>query len=209
MKNSKVWLSSILCLMLIIIAALPFASAEQVGKAPASRHTVEIISPNELPTGVVPKKFDTQEEADAYIDQLKIDAEAINRQSFEAMQRSMGTAAASEGGEPTILRADQTASKYKDFNQCGGLHYVRVRCGFTWWQDTNAKKVRSIDSVSSTNHGYTLDSKWTQSSWRGSRIDQYRTAAVTVIGTMKHYLVVEDLIEISSEELTLYAEFRP
>ncbi|HIS99874.1 MAG TPA: hypothetical protein IAA59_06530 [Candidatus Faecaligallichristensenella faecipullorum] len=169
-----------------------------------------VISKAEVPEGVVPRVINSEEELQNYLNRLQEE----KRQMDAEYRAAILAAAKREGvGEESlhITRASvQSTSKYKDFKQCGGLHYVRVRADFTYVTDANkVKRVKSVKSVTSSNHGMTADSKWTQNSASTKKLDDSRTLAVTVRGKMAHYLLVKGIIEVYSEELSLYAEFRP
>ncbi len=198
------FLVAILMTSIISVSDAGYSSTQVV----KSRHKIEVISLDQLPAGVVPKRFSTQAEADEYIDHLNAEIAELNRQNLAAMRRTE-LFRNNENDIISPLASTGTVSKTKDFNQCAGLHYVRMRVGMTWVQTGSYKTVQSVDSVTTNNLGWTADSKWSQSSSTIKIIDLRRTATVTVIGIMKHYLFVEDLVEITSAELTLYGEFRP
>gem|GEM_PF-5143701 len=111
-------------------------------------------------------------------------------------QRTSNEVEDSLGG--MIMPLSTTKSDYRDFSWCSGLHYVRMWVTYS----VNGSIVSSPSSVTSSNNGWTLDSRWTQDSYHYSRLDAGRTLQVTVVGTMKHYLVANGLIGISSQSVS-------
>lgn len=205
-KKSRWVLSMLVCAALILatmgssIAATTAASNDDPMSELSNFYSVRTISPEELPAGVVPTVINSDEELRDYIAHLNHTAAAI--------KNANGIRHESVYSEPSRAPIGILAetSKYKDHDCCGGLHYVRVRCYFTY----NGTQIGSVTNVTSTNLGWTLDSSWEQQSYSYQVIDLGRTIALHTIGIMKHYLLIESkLTEISSREYDLYSEFRP
>ena len=196
-KNTvKRALTTVLSLLLFLTVTSSAAQAsDKIGKEEVLKKinestelTAKEIDASELPEGVVPKKINNETELKEYL--AHIEYESKNA------QRTSNVVKGSLGGMTMALAT--TKSDYRDFNWCGGLHYVRMWVTY----NVNGNIVSSPSNVSSSNNGWTLDSRWTQNSYYYSRLDSGRTLQVTVIGTMKHYLVADGLIEISSQDVS-------
>ena len=219
------FLAKRIILIVLLVAAIclnvPSIAFAQLAVNPVGRidkigsHILQVITSDQLPPGVIPREFETRKEAEAYLDH--IDADIAEQNAASALAAKDGLLQSQKGAIPSenaetfaASAAATTTSKYKDFPQCAGIHKVRVRSSFTYIVNTSGiKLIQSVSSVTSENLGYTVDSKWSQSSYTKKTIDSGRTLALNVYGVMKHYLLIKGVLEITSDELHLYAEFHP
>lgn len=203
--------SVILSTIFFAIVLLPTAYAKENDKQydTIGDYQLEIIDAAQLPAGVVPIEFNSREEALIYLNEQHNEVVEINMASAIAMVNAQQkyTKGIVPDLQYTLATTYYNGSGYKDFNWCAGTHYVRVTAFYTYYYVGSYKRYKSCNSVISNNNGYTLDSKWIQNYYTASIIDSGRCLAVNVYGTMKHYLLISGLIEVSSDDMHYYAEF--
>ena len=196
-------LSLILTLALLLFSTIP-AYAQSIPLA----DSLTIIDPSEVPEGITPMVFETQEQANAYVAEL---SEAVRKSNAEArlarMQAELREASPLSFSIAAVDKYNGTLTQQKNIG--GQVFKLEARVYFEYFYSGSNPRFSSVTGHDTYFVGATATDSWEELNAYSQILDSQRSLGLSVDGLWHMYIYIpgSGLTETYTQTVEEYFEW--